>query len=188
MISFTDATPTPRKSKIVYFKITGFPPVSIAVCLALLLSFSGPMQQASAEETDILSHSYTSPNSETPIADPITRIDENTISIDSPEGTYTATFDKSTGMSRVVTPNGEVQEFSLQATNPISDGPVVTPLFDWSGVPCSMILWTVDAIHAGGWAAAASILALQGAAGAAILAAVYGLGTSGFLALVGTQC
>lgn len=165
--------------------------VALAAVGALVLSGPSGPAVAGATEASIINVGGAVSESTSAVQgmENITVIDEDTIRIETPDGPMIASFDKKSGISSVQSPNGEVMEFDLSnIRGKVGGDQGVSPLFDMGGVPCSMILWTIDAIHAGGWAAAAVILVGQGAAGAAILAAVWGLGTSGFLALVGTQC
>lgn len=165
--------------------------VVLAAVGALVLSGASGHTVAGATEASIINVGGAVSESASVVqgVENVTAIDGDTIQIETPDGPMIASFDKESGISSVQSPNGEVTEFDLSNIRGIVGGEqAVSPLFDMGGVPCSMILWTIDAIHAGGWAAAAVILSAQGAAGAAILAAVWGLGTSGFLALVGTQC
>ena len=105
------------------------------------------------------------------------------LTVRTPQGDMRVRFDSTSGTSTVIGPDGLELQYQLSgASTSALTG------FDWSGVPCSMLLWIVGIIHSGGWAAAIPLILETGAVGAAIVAAIWGLGVDGFLALVGSQC
>lgn len=53
---------------------------------------------------------------------------------------------------------------------------------------CTMLLWAIDVVRGEGWARAINIISKAGWQGKAIAAAMWTLGSSGFLAAVSSKC
>lgn len=53
---------------------------------------------------------------------------------------------------------------------------------------CTMLLWAVDVVHGAAWSEAVKIISKAGWQGKALAAAMWALGSSGFLAAVSSKC
>lgn len=96
-------------------------------------------------------------------------------------------FNAETGQSTLTDETGEthvIQVFPPKA----KQGEVSVRSGGVSGFACTMLLWAVDLVHSGGWAAATKIVSKAGLQGKALALAMWGLGSSGFLAAVSSKC
>lgn len=96
-------------------------------------------------------------------------------------------FNAETGQSTLIDETGEVhviQVFPPKA----KQGGVSVQSGGVSGFACTMLLWAVDLVHSAGWSSATKIVSKAGFQGKALALAMWGLGSSGFLAAVSTKC
>lgn len=96
-------------------------------------------------------------------------------------------FNAKTGQSTLTDETGETHV--IQVVPPkAKQGEVSVRSGGVSGFACTMLLWAVDLVHSGGWAHATKIVSKAGLHGKALAVAMWGLGSSGFLAAVSSQC
>lgn len=107
------------------------------------------------------------------------QIDDHTAVVETSQGSVTAVADVDSDEVVVTSENGQTTSYPL----PNGEGEET-----YAGVSCSMLIWAVDIIRGAGWTAGIAAVAATGPAGAVLLATMYAMGSSAFLAWVGTKC
>lgn len=117
----------------------------------------------------------------------VTQLPDGGIRVEGKEGTYEAHFDTTSGRATVTDQNGQTENFQFPAPTQ-TKGEKTGQVHAASNVACSMLIWAADLVRGVGWAQAIATIVATGPTGAAVLAIMYALGTSAFLAYVGTKC
>ncbi|MFS0276174.1 hypothetical protein ACL1C8_11470 [Corynebacterium striatum] len=96
-------------------------------------------------------------------------------------------FNAETGQSTLTDETGETRV--IQVLPPAAkEGEISVRSGGIGGFACTMLLWAVDLVHSGGWTYATKIVSRAGLHGKALALAMWGLGSSGFLAAVSSKC
>ncbi len=96
------------------------------------------------------------------------------------DGNITAVIDKTKQVVVITEPDGK----TLTVPAPVETTGIAT----YGGTTCSMLIWAADLVRMVGWEEAIAAVAATGPVGATVLVTMYAIGSSAFLAWVGSRC
>lgn len=126
-----------------------------------------------------------SPSSVTPVGD-------GQVEVQFSDATYLAVHDASTGtvsITRTDVPGSTtIVDASAAALASDSAAAQISTRASISGVSCTMLMWFLGLVASSGWEVAVAAALAMGAVGAAVVAAVMSVGTSGAIAWASSRC